>query len=216
MNHLSDELAELALGTLDPSARAEAHRHLAACPHCRAELAHHREALAAASLAIPPEPPAVSTRDRLLRDAATPGPGAFADLVARLFDLEADRARGLLVATLGGGSWTRGPVPGMEIVPFRPGPRLAGALCCLARFLPNVRFPNHRHLGVELTAVLDGGFDEDGGDEYAAGATMVKLPGSSHGFTCHRSGCLAVVGLFDGIEVDEGSTTPVAPNPRDG
>jgi hypothetical protein len=78
--HLVDELAELALWTMGTPGRAEAQRHLDRCARCRSELALHRELLAALGLALRPEPPAPSTRERLLRDAALPGPSAFADL----------------------------------------------------------------------------------------------------------------------------------------
>lgn len=209
MSHLVHELAELALGTMDGAARAEAQRHLDTCPSCRAQLVRDRELLAALGLALAPESPAPSTRDRLLRDAAVPGPGAFADLVARTFDLGLDDATALIQSAIHGRSWVPGPLRGMELLPFRGGSRLAAAQCCITRFAPDVRFPEHRHLGLELTAVLDGGLLEDGGEEFAAGSTMLKLPGSSHAFTCDPTGCLAAVALFEGLELEGRETLRV-------
>jgi putative transcriptional regulator len=214
MIHLVDELAELALGTMDARGRAEAQQHLDACPRCRSELASSRELLAALGLALPPEPPAPSTRDRLLRDATVPGPSAFADLLARLFDLGPEQASAVIRMALDGRSWGPGLVRGMQIIPFRGGPQVAAAECYLARFRANVRVPEHRHLGPELTAVLDGGFVEDGSeDDYAAGSTLLKLPGSSHAFTCESSGCLAAVALFDGMAIEDRGTVRIFRKP---
>ena len=106
-----------------------------------------------------------------------------------------------------------GPVRGMEIMPFRGGPPLAAAECYVARFRPDVRVPEHRHLGPELIAVLDGGFVEDGGEDYAAGSTLLKLPGSSHAFTCESSGCVAAFALFGGVAVEGHGTVPVFRKP---
>jgi putative transcriptional regulator len=213
MSHLVHDLAELALGTMDGAGRAEAQRHLDTCPRCRAELDRDRELLATLGLSLAPAPPAPSTRERLLRDAAVSGPGAFADLMARTFDVGLDDATAIIQSAVRGRSWAPGPLRGMELLPFRGGPRLAAAQCCITRFDPNVRFPEHRHLGLELTAVLDGGLLEDGGDEFAAGSTMLKLPGSSHAFTCDPAGCLAAVALFEGLELDGRGTLRVPPKP---
>ena len=203
MRHLGDELTELALGTLGGEERARAIAHVAACPECRAELAALEEALAGPALALSPVPPPPPVAARLLASAAAPGRFAFADLVARVFDLSHDGATSVLASADDPARWEAGPIRGLELLHLAGGPAVAQADSGLVRFAPGTAFPRHRHIGLEVMVVLEGGFTDDRGEYHGAGERLHEPPGSSHAFVCDPvEGCLAAVVLFGGIEID--------------
>lgn len=201
--HLEDRrLEELALGTIAAEERPEALDHLRSCDRCAAALRALREAWASIGLAADEAPARPALRVRLLASVDAPGLLGFADLVARAFDLPGAEASALLRAAEDDGPWRPGPAPGLELRPFRPGPRLAAAEATLFRGGPGALFPRHLHLGRELVVVLRGGLVTDAGAERWPGATLVSETGSSHAFRCGPAGCLAAALLFEGIDLD--------------
>jgi putative transcriptional regulator len=202
--HVDDQLTELVLGTLGGAARADAERHLAACPRCAAELRAVTEALAAVGWAQQSIAPSPSLRERLL--AGTQGRfDAFVDRLVQLCDLTREGARAVLDAVGDAQAWMPGPLPGVELMHFEAGPRLAGADTGLVRFAPHTKFPRHTHIGNEVTLVLDGGLALDDGFDLVVGDVLTKLPGTWHAHTAHAGGCLVLTILYGGIQVEGGA-----------
>ncbi|NPV67082.1 MAG: hypothetical protein HPY64_08055 [Anaerolineae bacterium] len=64
--HVTDQLAEYALGVLPEDEAVAVIEHLAVCAGCRGELARHQQVVAALMLSAPPHSPARETRGRLM------------------------------------------------------------------------------------------------------------------------------------------------------
>lgn len=203
MRHLGKpRLEELALGAVQGAERASALEHLRACASCAGTVRALRQAWGSVGLTAEPARPSPELRTRVLGAIGAPGLLGFADLLARSFDLSLSEASALLTAAEDDGAWQPGPAPGLEVRPFRPGPRRAEAEAGLFRGAQGAIFPRHAHLGRELVVVLRGGLVTDAGAERWPGATLVSEPGSSHDFRCGPDGCLAAVLVFDGIDVE--------------
>ncbi len=203
MMHADGQLPELALGTLAGAERSLVEEHLRSCPRCRAELDAIREAVVAIGFGLAPVAPPPSLKARLLRAAQAPGRYAFVDLVTRVFELTRERAEQLLDSVVDPAAWGPGPLAGVELLHFDPGPGLAGADAGLVRFAPGTPFPRHTHLGREVMIVLEGSYTEEDGTRYGAGSRVDNPAGSSHAFVCDaREGCLAGVVLFEGIDIE--------------
>jgi hypothetical protein len=150
------------------------------------ELARTKQTLAALSLAVSPRP-AASGRARLVASLARKGRyGAFADRIARLFDLPLAKAEEYMQRIADPEAWRPGFVPGMLAIPVRPGPKYQGESSAVAGFgklVPGWRFPHHDHVGDETTIVLEGGFRSlDDGRETWRGDELWKPAGSDHEF----------------------------------
>lgn len=121
----------------------------------------------------------------------------------RVFELTRERAEQLLDSVVDPTAWEPGPLAGIELLHFDPGPGLAGADAGLVRFAPGTPFPRHTHLGREVMIVLEGSYTEGDGTLYGAGSRVDNPAGSSHAFVCDaREGCLAGVILFEGIDIE--------------
>ncbi len=64
--HVTDQLAEYALGVLPEEEAVAVIEHLAVCAGCRGELAHHQQVVAALMLSAPSRSPALEARGRLM------------------------------------------------------------------------------------------------------------------------------------------------------
>lgn len=97
--------------------------------------------------------------------------------------------------------WEGSDLPGVEIKMLWSD-EVSGAHTALFRLAPGVRLPQHRHVGVEQTYVLEGSLvDEDGA--CTAGNFVWRSPGSVH--TAHSpDGCLAL-GIFQKPNEPHGS-----------
>lgn len=127
----------------------------------------------------------------------------FAGRFARLFDLPEARARELLRTAEApeAGGWVDAPVPGVRLLHFPGGERVATADCGFVRLAPGSVFPAHRHRGAEWTLVLAGRAEEDGGEIWLPGDLVVREGGSIHGFRCvGDEPYLFAVVLHGGIE----------------
>jgi hypothetical protein len=130
--------------------------------------------------------PAVSDpalRARLIRSARQEGRyGKFADRVARLFGLPIERVQKLLLKIEDPAVFAPFMMPGLAMLPVRPGPDLEPAIAAFGLLTPGTTFPHHDHVGDEVTLVLDGGFRDVGGREIWRGDELFKPAGSNHDF----------------------------------
>ncbi len=198
--HVEEQIPELVLGGLDDETRARVEAHVAGCASCRAERRAVEEALALylESLAIEGAPEA--PRLRLMESVR--GEGTLVDKIVRLFDLAREQATKLLDQLADRASWVPGPLPGMQLYHFTPGPRMAGVDAGLIFFPGNMTFPVHKHLGEEQMLVVQGGFRELGGAHYGVGELLSMPADSAHSFVMDPEGCVAAVSLRVGIEVE--------------
>jgi hypothetical protein len=208
MSHVeSDRLDLWALGVLTPVEAKEIDAHLVGCRSCAGAAAKANEAIAFVALSLAPVTPRPQVRARLLAGAEGKGRLAqWASQLAKFFDLGVEKARGLLDAVDEPAAWEDDTVPGLLLMHFQGGPALAGADCGLIRFPAGIEWPLHKHLGDEQMFVLEGGFVEDGGAEYRAGAILKKAAGTQHSFTIMPDrDCVCAVSLIEGIEMPIGN-----------
>jgi putative transcriptional regulator len=200
MAHLDDMLPELLLGTVEPSARQAAERHLAECERCRAELARLSPGVEGlAALVVPVEPPP-GVLARVVAEMEAPGRfGRFAEKVAALFDLTRERTLAVLESLSDADAWLQGPVEGIQLMPVEAGPAKSGMMAAFVRLSPGVRFPRHTHHGHEWNLVLEGGFREDSGHEVWPGELLEKASGSAHDFVAIDGPACIAAALIDGV-----------------
>ena len=90
--------------------------------------------------------------------------------------------------------WTPSPIPGVDRRMLdRVGEEVARATS-IVRYAPGSRFSPHTHGGGEEFLVLDGVFQDEGGD-YPAGSYMRNPPGSAHR-PGSEQGCVIFVKLW--------------------
>jgi hypothetical protein len=156
------------------------------------------EPLAATLTPLAPPPAA---RDRLLR--ALDGPDRFrpffADL-ARRFDLSIEAVRRVLSLVDDPPAWLPGPLPGVRLIHFSPGPALAGADAGFVQIPAGALFPRHRHLGPEMAVVLEGSV-EDTGRVYHPGEVVEWPANSVHEYRAGAERDLVVIVAHHGIEL---------------
>ena len=185
MKERTERLVELALGVLDDEARRELERELAASHPARAELARIERSLAELAAAEAPLEPGAGLRARVLRslDPATRFDG-FAERLTTFLDLGAGRARELLasIARAGSAPWKDDVVPGVRVLHFAGGPRVASANCGLVRCEPGLVYPHHFHAGDEWVFVLAGEALEDSGGRWQPGDLLHRPTGSAHSY----------------------------------
>lgn len=183
MKERSEQLVELALGVLDDAERRELESELSASGPARAELASLERSVAELGLASDPLPPSQELRARLLRalDPATRFEG-FAERLAGFLDLGAARTRELLASIAGAASapWEDDVVPGVRLLHFAGGARVASANCGLVRCEPGALYPRHLHQGDEWAFVLQGEGLEDTGRHWQPGDLIRNPAGSAH------------------------------------
>jgi len=106
----------------------------------------------------------------------------FFSRAAELFDLTEDAVRAELARLRAPKVWSFAGLPGITQVPVRGGPRVAAAETLFVRFAPGLRFPAHRHTGLERVLVLEGSYEDDTGIVHRAGELREWRPGSAHSF----------------------------------
>ena len=165
--------------------------------------ARFRSTLAALAMSHAPVAPPPELRARVVASSRRRGRyGAFADRIARLFDVTIDDAREQLARIERADSWGPGPMAGIAIFPVLPGPRCGDALATFTRFDPGVVFPLHAHVGGEVTIVVEGGFRDATGVEIWRGDELYKPPASEHDFVIVSDGiCIAAAVAFGGIDL---------------
>ena len=180
-----------------PSALGRQESSLAASGISNAELARTRSAIASIGASLPAAPAPSSARDRLMQSFARKGKfGIFADRVARLFDLPLPEAEALMQKLEDPSAWMPFLVEGVEMIPVQAGSKCTGAIATLVKFKPGSSFPEHLHHGDETMLVLDGGFEEKGGqgDEVWRGDECWSADGSEHSLVAlEGTPCIAAV-----------------------
>jgi anti-sigma factor RsiW len=201
---LRDQLTDYVLGTLPASQMAELDRRIAASADLRREVDLLTELLAQAAVrTLEPLPVPVNGRNRLL---AALGTGQrFAGLIPRLgqmLDLPARAVQALLDKVDDDGAWISGFAPGVRYFNFTPGARhaAAGAEAGFVRLGAGVSFPHHRHIGHEMTMVIEGQM-RDGDKRFGAGAVIEHDRDSEHGWVNDGPGDLLVVSVHHGLTV---------------
>lgn len=155
------------------------------------------------ALAAPPVRPSGSLRERVL--AATRSETSlegYVDRLCSLLDLGAARVREILaeIGNVASDTWEASPTPGMRLLHFDGGPRVAEADCGLVHFVPGEDFPRHRHVGDEWSLILQGRVEEDDGSVSLPGDLMHRPAGSAHSFRAVGDEPLVfAVVIFEGI-----------------
>jgi anti-sigma factor ChrR (cupin superfamily) len=148
------------------------------------------------------EVPSPLGRERLLSATAEPVRryAPFFDRLSELWDMPEPELEQLFERAAQRSAWRRPGLPGVSLIDVRGGPRRQGADLKLARFAPGMRFPAHRHLGLEMVLVLEGSFRDVSGTVVRAGDLQTMAPGSEHSFRADpREPCIAASVQF-GIE----------------
>lgn len=82
--------------------------------------------------------------------------------------------------------WRFAGLPGIHQAPVAGGPRVQSAETLFVRFDPGVRFPEHRHTGIERVLVLEGSYRDSTGIEHHAGELRTWAEGTTHSFEVSR------------------------------
>ena len=101
---------------------------------------------------------------------------------ADLFDLSEDAAAAELARLADPKVWHFAGLPGIYNVEVKGGPRVASAETLFVRFAPGVRFPEHRHTGLERVLVLEGSYVDSMAIQHRAGELREWAEGTVHGF----------------------------------
>lgn len=151
-----------------------------------------------AEASISPEAPPPGARARLLQALA--GVERFGPLLAplgRLTDLGSDALAAVLRRIDDAAAWIEG-APGVRYFHFTPGPGAPSPAAGLVRLRPGAVFPRHRHLGHEVSFVLDGVLVE-GGRRHGPGSVLESAAGSEHEYAAGAGRDLLLVSLHGGI-----------------
>jgi quercetin dioxygenase-like cupin family protein len=138
---------------------------------------------------LKPVAPSLDLRARLLHSADAPSRLArFADQVAELLDVGLDKARELLARIDDPSAWEE-QLPGVAFLWVEGGPRVAAAVRGFVRVRAGMQFPDHEHLGEEITLVLQGGFEDPDRQVVVRPGEVDHMPvGTSHGFRALAGG----------------------------
>jgi hypothetical protein len=135
------------------------------------------------SEALSPLAPPPGLRARLLDNAQPAARFArFENAVAQLLDLDLDHAKQLIARLDDASAWTQ-ELPGISFLWVDGGPRVADAIRGFIRVDAGQEFPQHEHLGEEITLVLQGRFDDRDRGVVLVPGDIDRMPaGTSHGF----------------------------------
>lgn len=106
----------------------------------------------------------------------------FFSRTAELFDLPEASVAEALARLAEPKAWRFAGLPGIHHVAVDGGPKVRSAETLFVRFAPGVRFPKHRHTGLERVLVLEGSYRDSGGVVHRAGELREWAEGSEHGF----------------------------------
>jgi hypothetical protein len=160
------------------------------------------------------EAPPAGGRARLLDAVA--GIGRFApqlDGIARLADLAGEALFALLRRIDEPDGWNDGP-PGIRYFHFSPGPAAAAPEAGVVRMRPGALFPRHRHVGGEVSLVLEGILIDDAGDRHGPGSVLSSAAGSEHAYGAGPGRDLVLISLHGGIAFTDPASFQLQPNSR--
>lgn len=206
MADLDPRLIEYALGALDAHACAEVEHALSTSAELRAELAAVTDTLDELdSVTAPMTSPAPALRDRLFASIAdaTPYEG-FVNRFTDMFDVAATTARTLLdhLKDVSSSDWELNNTPGVRLLHFDGGARVAHQDCGFVNLEAGVVFPTHRHGKDECALMLRGEIIEDSGIRFLPGDVVFREAGTTHGFRATDDGpaAFAVVTEIDSLD----------------
>jgi len=110
----------------------------------------------------------------------------FFSRAAELFDLPEASVAEALARLAEPKTWRFAGLPGIHHVAIDGGPKVRSAETLFVRFAPGVRFPKHRHTGLERVLVLEGSYRDSTGIVHRAGELREWAEGSEHGFVVDR------------------------------
>lgn len=178
-------LIQYALGTLNRAESASVDEALSESPEFRNQLYEIQETLTTMALSEVTLQPDPRLRERVLAsiEPRTRFKG-FTERFAELFDLGKKEAGRLLakIDETQANEWTSSLFPGVNILKFPGGPRVADATCGLISIKPNTIFPRHRHRDEERVLVLQSRARENSGRLFQPGDLLISEPGSEHAF----------------------------------
>jgi hypothetical protein len=157
-----------------------------------AELDTHAPAelgLSCVSEALDVEAPPAALRARLLADIPKQGRyERFAEAAANILDIGVDAARALLDKIDDPSVWSH-ELPGIAFFWVDGGPAVANAVRGFLRVDAGLDFPDHEHLGDEITLVMQGSYVDPGrGQVFRPGDIDRMSSGTSHTFHVPKDG----------------------------
>lgn len=179
------KLTQYALGILDDGEDRVVQREVAASPALQKELVTIRNTFQHIAFAEKPLCPSDGLRklvlDSILDETRFDG---FIERFAELFDLDNLTSKNLLakIDHASDYAWESTFFPGVKIMKFPGGPRVALATCGIVQVKPGKLFPAHQHQGDERILVLQGIARNDNNRVFAAGDMFNFHEGSSHSF----------------------------------
>lgn len=155
---------------------------------------------------IEPVMPSPSVRARLMQTLDSVERFApFFPALAALFELPIDDVRRHL-SRIDGPDWETSllgvELVGAELFHFQVGPTLAaaGAAAGVLRLRAGGHFPRHRHLGREVTFILEGGYVE--GHHVLGPGSVIEMPGdSAHDYQAAEGRDLVMAVLHHGVSL---------------
>lgn len=176
-------LIEYALGTIDAAERQRVEEAIARSPQLMSELRQIEEALADVAMSLPPIEPEASSRGKLLAAVEADPFAPFIERLAKIFDLGVEKMREVAAMISDATKWEPGPIPGLELIHFAGGPRVADADTGFARLPAGFHFPLHRHEGDEIVLILQGTYtDLTNGEVHRPGDIVSMGGGTEHAF----------------------------------
>lgn len=196
-------IPDYVLGTLSEAETREVEAAIAASPELQKEAEEIREAFGLLPASLPMPAPSPDLKKRLLHAAMHEERlMPFAPALSKYFDLTVERVREILRwVDDKTHEWIDGPAPGMFVLDFDGGPRVAHCDVGLIRMPANLHFPWHRHYGLEIQFVLEGEIRDFDGRIFRPGEAIEKLPGTEHEFFTGDREVLVGVVIQDGIEI---------------
>jgi putative transcriptional regulator len=204
-----------ALGILETDEASAVERAVAGDAALAAELASYQQTTGALGSVIQPVAPSPAVKQRLMASAGGGRFEAFAQRMARMFDVTLDRARELLGLIERPASWIPQVVPGISFVDFDGGPAAAAADCGFVRLAPGAVFPPHTHIGEEMTTILSGRAHDPVNDRtLGPGDDYIRDAGSTHYLVCVGSeDCIYASRAMDGIAIGGNRVQPTKAAP---
>ncbi len=144
---------------------------------------------------------------RLVTSVASEPYAPLVPRLAELFDVGRDTVGRLLRKLSDATAWVE-MAPGILLLHVDGGPRLAGAEVGFVRIAANQSFPPHRHLGEEVTVVLEGSYLDSRGATFGPGDRVANSRDSSHSFRAGPERDLLFAVVVFGIAFEGGPEVP--------
>jgi hypothetical protein len=195
-----DRLSDYLFGDLSPDETREMAELLAESPELARELSIVHETMALRAAMQRPTEPSARARERLVSalfgvDRFRP----FVDRLCRMVDLSDEVVRGLLARIDDAAAWEEGPLPSIKLIHFAHGPGLTVEETGFVRLRAGQKVPRHRHIGPEVSLVLEGTLWV-GGTCYFPGQIVAQPAGSVHEFAAGNERDLVFAVSHAGIE----------------